>query len=71
MNPDKTTYWFWYGAQIVASIRLPTGTPIQEARTHALMAFDSVPLCDRPLEAPFERRFKILTAEVRIYPGGS
>lgn len=69
--PVKTTYWFWYGQQIVASVRLPTGTHVDTARTHALLNFDRLMLCDRPNEAPFERRYKIRAAECRTYEGGT
>lgn len=65
------TYWLWYGTQIVSSVRLPEGSSADTVRSHALMWHERVPLCDWPLEAPFERRDKILHATIRTYPGGN
>jgi hypothetical protein len=67
----KTTYWFWYGGEIVASVRMQAGTSERAAREEALRQHDRVPLCNRPGELPFEREWKIHSAIVKVYPGGN
>lgn len=63
------TYWFWYGSQIVASVRVPEGTSEEAARSKALENFYSFPMCDA-YENSIERANKILVAKVKVYPDG-
>lgn len=65
------TYWLWYGAQIVGSVRLPIGASEEQVKRTAIGWHDRVPLSEGPLEAPFERRLKLARAEVRTYEGGN
>ena len=68
----KTTYWFWYGGQIVSSVRLPAGTSERAAREEALKNHKANPTIGlNVFEAPFEREQKIRNAIVKVYPSGN
>ena len=62
------TYWFWYGSEIVATVRCPEGTSESDARYRALLQHDAIPLCEPP-DNPGDKANKIRMATVKIYPG--
>ena len=68
---QRRTFWLYYGSQIVGSVRADAHASEQDVRSQALASHERVPLCDWPNENPSERRFKILCADVRTFPGGN
>ena len=62
---ERVTFWLYYGSQIVASVRADAHESEGTIRRLALASHDRLPLCDRPLENPFERRYKIVCAEIK------
>jgi len=71
MNSDRMTFWFYYGPHIVASVRADRRTSHDTLRRMALESNDRISLCDLPHETPFERRHKIASAKIRVFPGGN
>ena len=69
----KITYWLYRHDAIVASIRLPKGTPDDTVRSEALEAHRRNPTiyADFPDVLPSEQAVRIVRAEVRTYSGGN
>ena len=64
------TFWLYYGASLVTSVRAGSSMTHDDVRRLALMWHDRVPLVDR-YETPFERANKIRNARVVTFPGGN
>ena len=58
-----TTYWLYYGNEIVTAVRLPAGATDQEVKRHALEQHERVPLCEA-FETPSTKANKIRHAQI-------
>lgn len=62
------TYWFWYGQEIVATVRGPEGMTDSDARCKALRQHEAIPLCEAP-DNPGDKANRIRLASIKVYPG--